>query len=79
MSRKWPRRSVFTDHGSLFSGTTVPNIPPVKREWQVLNLSLGFLDQKKEYLVMIYADDAQFVTPTHIKIYKQSVTSASKL
>lgn len=44
-----------------------------------LNLLLGFLDQKNKYLVTIYADDAQSVTPTHIKISKQSVTSASKL
>lgn len=47
---------------------------------RTIDFSFGFLDPSKKYLVTIYTDGGEKVkTPTHVKIEKMKVTSASKL
>lgn len=47
---------------------------------RTIDFSFNFLDPSKKYLVTIYTDGGEKVkTPTHVKIEKMKVTSASKL
>ena len=42
---------------------------------RLLTIPLGFLNKEKKYLATIYGDDPQSVSPTHLSITQQTVTS----